>query len=97
MNRDGLEDPLEDQGMVAQQLDQLSTIGRYEYKKTCTLLVQLFDESAQRYQELVSAGQGNTNINLAIQEGNIRSIFLYKHRCPVFISVGNLTMVTCIS
>ena len=49
-------------------LIQLSTIGRYEYKKTCTLLVQLFDESAQRYQELVAQGQAN-NINVAIQEG----------------------------
>ena len=47
---------------------QLSAIGRCEYEKTCALLVQLFDESAQRYQELVSAGQQN-NIQVAIQEG----------------------------
>ncbi|OBS73016.1 hypothetical protein A6R68_12398 [Neotoma lepida] len=51
--RDGLEDPLEDTGLVQQQLDQLSTIGRCEYEKTCALLVQLFDQSAQSYQELL--------------------------------------------
>ena len=65
--RDGLEDPLEDQGMVSQQLEQLSTIGRCEYEKTCSLLVQLFDESAQRYQELVTSG-GQT-LEIAVQEG----------------------------
>jgi exportin-7 len=67
--RDGLEDPLDDQAMVAQQLDQLSTIGRYEYKKSCTLLVQLFDESVQTYQSLVSSGQ--TGIDTAVQEGRL--------------------------
>ena len=39
--RDGLEDPLDDNGMVTQQLDQLSVIGRCEYGKTCQLLVQV--------------------------------------------------------
>ena len=39
--RDGLEDPLDDGGMVTQQLDQLSVIGRCEYGKTCQLLVQV--------------------------------------------------------
>merc|ERR1719483_1870875 len=52
--RDGLEDPLEDLGMVGQQLDQLSVIGRCEYSKTCQLLVQLFDTYAREYQELCS-------------------------------------------
>ena len=45
---------------------QLSTIGRCEYEKTCSLLVQLFDESAQRYGELLSSVQ---NIQVAVQEG----------------------------
>ena len=49
---------------------QLSTIGRCEYEKTCTLLVQLFDEAARRYQELLGQGQQN-NINVAIQEGRL--------------------------
>jgi len=45
----------------------MSTIGRYEYKKSCTLLVQLFDESVQTYQSLISSGQ--TGIEIAVQEG----------------------------
>ena len=52
--RDGLEDPLDDSGMVTQQLDQLSVIGRCEYGKTCQLLVQLFDQAASSYQEMIS-------------------------------------------
>ncbi|KAI8777729.1 exportin-7 isoform X1 [Biomphalaria glabrata] len=66
--RDQLEDPLEDHGMIAQQLEQLSTIGRCEYEKTCSLLVQLFDESAQRYQERMSSGP---SVELAIEEGRL--------------------------
>ncbi|XP_033102804.1 exportin-7-like isoform X2 [Anneissia japonica] len=67
--RDGVEDPLEDSGMVQQQLDQLSTIGRCEYEKTCALLMQLFDTSAQRYQKLI---QTNTSgPELAIEEGRL--------------------------
>ncbi|KAL5015882.1 hypothetical protein ScPMuIL_005471 [Solemya velum] len=68
--RDGLEDPLEDHcstGMITQQLEQLSTIGRCEYEKTCALLVQLFDESAQRYQELAQS----RDPEIAIQEGRL--------------------------
>ncbi|KAK2166427.1 hypothetical protein LSH36_39g09000 [Paralvinella palmiformis] len=68
--REGLDDPLDDQGMVHQQLDQLSTIGRYEYKKTCTLLVQLFDESAQRYQEALSQSVRH-NITVSVEEGRL--------------------------
>lgn len=47
----------------------MSTIGRYEYKKSCTLLVQLFDESVQTYQSLISSGQ--TGIETTVQEGRI--------------------------
>ncbi|KAL3864345.1 hypothetical protein ACJMK2_006036 [Sinanodonta woodiana] len=67
--REGAEDPLDDHGMISQQLEQLSTIGRCEYEKTCALLVQLFDESAQGYQELVSSGAQVGEI--AIQEGRL--------------------------
>ncbi|XP_029649457.1 exportin-7 isoform X2 [Octopus sinensis] len=66
---EGLEDPLEDNGMVTQQLDQLSTIGRCEYEKTCALLVQLFDEAAQRYQELISSG--GQSVEVAVQQGRL--------------------------
>ncbi|MEE6507670.1 hypothetical protein FKM82_028132, partial [Ascaphus truei] len=65
--RDGLEDPLEDAGLVQQQLDQLSTIGRCEYDKTCALLVQLFDQSAQTYQELLQSGSA-PSMELTVQE-----------------------------
>ncbi|KAB7495287.1 Exportin-7 [Armadillidium nasatum] len=57
--REGLDDPLDDFTVIQQQLDQLSIIGRYEYEKTCTLLVQLFEQTAQRYQEVVTARMNN--------------------------------------
>lgn len=68
MHRDGLEDPLDDTGLVQQQLDQLSTIGRCEYEKTCALLVQLFDQSAQSYQELLQSATAIA-VDVAVQEG----------------------------
>uniref|UniRef100_A0A8C2K0D7 Exportin 7 n=1 Tax=Cyprinus carpio TaxID=7962 RepID=A0A8C2K0D7_CYPCA len=70
MLRDGLEDPLDDAGLVQQQLDQLSTIGRCEYEKTCALLVQLFDQSAQSYQELLQSTNSST-MDIAVQEGRL--------------------------
>lgn len=42
--REGMEDPLDDVGMVHQQLEQISVIERCDYEKTCTMLVQLFDQ-----------------------------------------------------
>ena len=48
---------------------QLSTIGRCEYEKTCSLLVQLFDESAQRYQKMISSGQSGPGMEMAVEEG----------------------------
>uniref|UniRef100_A0A8B9L057 Exportin 7 n=1 Tax=Astyanax mexicanus TaxID=7994 RepID=A0A8B9L057_ASTMX len=68
--RDGLEDPLDDAGLVQQQLDQLSTIGRCEYEKTCALLVQLFDQSAQSYQELLQS-TNSSSMDVAVQEGRL--------------------------
>uniref|UniRef100_A0A8C2G198 Exportin 7 n=1 Tax=Cyprinus carpio TaxID=7962 RepID=A0A8C2G198_CYPCA len=68
--RDGLEDPLDDTGLVQQQLDQLDTIGRCEYEKTCALLVQLFDQSAQSYQELLQSTNSST-MDIAVQEGRL--------------------------
>ncbi|EEC05625.1 Exportin-7-A, putative, partial [Ixodes scapularis] len=67
--REGLEDPLDDMGMVQQQLDQLSTIGRCEYEKTCALLVQLLDQSAQAYRE--AGSQGVAALDLAVLEGQL--------------------------
>ena len=51
--RDQLDNPLDDDAMVGTQLDQISTIARLVYGKTCALLVQLFDEVAGRYQEQI--------------------------------------------
>ncbi|XP_066968939.1 exportin-7 isoform X7 [Macrobrachium rosenbergii] len=66
--RDGLDDPLDDVTVIQQQLDQLSTIGRCEYAKTCALLVQLFEQTAQRYQELISARMNNRSQQHTIEE-----------------------------
>merc|ERR1719412_715973 len=66
--RDGLEDPLEDLGMLGQQLDQLSVIGRCEYSKTCQLLVQLFDNYAREYQELCSGSRAGGKVDLTVAE-----------------------------
>jgi exportin-7 len=88
--RDGLEDPLDDSGMVTQQLDQLSVIGRCEYGKTCQLLVQLFDQAAQAFQEIAS-NINAAKLDLAIQEGELeaelsplswRWRFFYYFRSP---------------
>jgi len=54
--------------MVTQQLEQLSVIGRCEYQKTCGLIVQLFDQAAQNYQELMQH-RSPAPLDLAIQEG----------------------------
>ncbi|XP_039433176.1 exportin-7 isoform X2 [Culex pipiens pallens] len=65
--REGLEDPLDDTGMVQQQLEQFSTIGRCEYEKTCALLIQLFDQTAGRYQEILSSPPTSATHHLDIQ------------------------------
>ncbi|XP_027043179.1 exportin-7-like [Pocillopora damicornis] len=68
--RDSAEDPLDDSGTVQQQLDQLSIFGRCDYEKTCQLLISLFDQSAQRYQELIQNNSASTT-DLAIEEGRL--------------------------
>ncbi|CAG9836006.1 unnamed protein product [Diabrotica balteata] len=67
--REGLEDPLDDLGMVQQQLEQLSVIGRCEYQKTCMLLVQLFDQAVRRYSELL--GNPSQTLEITIHEGQL--------------------------
>ncbi|XP_056631619.1 exportin-7 isoform X1 [Diorhabda sublineata] len=67
--REGLEDPLDDLGMVQQQLEQLSVIGRCEYQKTCMLLVQLFDQAVRSYSELL--GNPSQGMEITIQEGQL--------------------------
>lgn len=66
--RDHLDDPLDDTTTVFQQLEQLCTVSRCEYEKTCTLLVQLFDQNAQNYQKLLHSAS-RVPVDMAIQEG----------------------------
>lgn len=70
--REGLEDPLDDLGMVQQQLEQLCVIERCEYEKTVQLLVQLFDRTAGGYQEaLATVATGGTAGELAVHENRL--------------------------
>lgn len=83
--KDNIEDPFDDMGNVYQQLEQISIIGRCEYEKTCKILVNLFDETAQQYQNLtkstsniVSSSTSSTpskivssNIELIIKEDQL--------------------------
>lgn len=91
--REHLEDPLDDLGVVHHQLEQISVIGRCEYQKTCTLLVQLFDQAATTYQELLAQTATPTQqIDIAIQEGQLtwlvyiigKNIVANKHRHGAF-------------
>ncbi|OPJ88266.1 ran-binding protein 17 isoform B [Patagioenas fasciata monilis] len=68
--RDGLEDPLDDTATVFHQLEQLCTVSRCEYEKTCTFLVQLFDQNAQNYQKLLHSSSRNP-IEITVQEGRL--------------------------
>lgn len=74
--RDNLEDPIDDLGLVQQQLEQVSVIGRCEYQKTCALLVQLFDQAASVYQDLLNSPQQN-QIELTIQEGEVIVLYTF--------------------
>lgn len=68
--RDGLEDPLDDLGMILQQLEQVSVIARCDYQKTCALLVQIFDQSASLYQELLNSPTA-LPMDITIQEARL--------------------------
>uniref|UniRef100_A0A8C6Y2C5 RAN binding protein 17 n=1 Tax=Naja naja TaxID=35670 RepID=A0A8C6Y2C5_NAJNA len=68
--REGLDDPLDDTATVFQQLEQLCTVSRCEYEKTCALLVQLFDQNAQNYQKLLQSSSRNS-LAISIQEGRL--------------------------
>lgn len=56
--------------MVQQQLEQLSVIERCDYEKTCALLVQLFDQTAGTYQEILTHQVPN-QIEMAITESQL--------------------------
>ena len=48
---------------------QISTIGRCEYSKTCSLLISLFDQTAQSYQAMLQSA-GNLTNDMSLQEGH---------------------------
>jgi exportin-7 len=58
--------------MVQQQLEQFSTIERCEYEKTCTCIVQLFDQTAGSYQDTINKlPTATSSIDLQIHEGQL--------------------------
>ncbi len=81
--------------MVTQQLDQLSVIGRCEYSKTCTLLVQLFDQAAQAYQEMV-ANINTVKIEETIQEGKKKIDLEFASMFTVVLSWFRPTHLACL-
>lgn len=94
LRRDGLEDPLDDMGMVLQQLEQVSVIARCDYQKTCTMLVQVFDQTAALYQDLINSSN-TMQVDLNIQESKcefhqLHGRFLYFYLtvlCSFFLIV----------
>lgn len=67
---------MDDTGPIEGQLEQVSTIARLDYGKTCALLVQLFDSTAGEYEaaaSLVARSRGNTAAakEVAIKEGQL--------------------------
>lgn len=89
--REGLEDPLDDLGMIQQQLEQLSVIGRCEYQKTCMLLVQLFDQAVRSYSELLAIPT-TQQMEITIQEGKKLNARFYCQSS--FLSILNNTRKT---
>ncbi|KFP31533.1 Ran-binding protein 17, partial [Colius striatus] len=78
--RDGLEDPLDDSATVFLQLEQLCTVSRCEYEKTCMLLVQLFDQNAQNYQKLLNSPSRNP-LEITVQEGRLAWLVYFVGTC----------------
>uniref|UniRef100_A0A8B9FX64 Ran-binding protein 17 n=1 Tax=Amazona collaria TaxID=241587 RepID=A0A8B9FX64_9PSIT len=83
--RDGLEDPLDDTATVFQQLEQLCTVSRCEYEKTCTFLVQLFDQNARNYQKLLHSSSRNP-LEIMVQEGYL---LFSRLNSPNFLSLSS--------
>ena len=68
--RESLDNPLDDKALVSQQLEQMSTIGRCEYNKTCQLFINLFDRTAASYQELLQMSSPPEQ-DLSVREGQL--------------------------
>ncbi|GAU92882.1 hypothetical protein RvY_04905-2 [Ramazzottius varieornatus] len=64
---EGVEDPIDDLGLLHQQLDQFAIIVRCEYESNCTVIVQLFERSARVYDDLLKK-QGSAEKDILIEE-----------------------------
>ncbi|OQV16693.1 Exportin-7 [Hypsibius exemplaris] len=64
---DGMEDPIDDLGLLQQQLDQFAIIVRCEYEANCTFIVQLFERSARLYDDLLKKA-GSAEKDVLIEE-----------------------------
>jgi exportin-7 len=79
--RDNVDDPFDDLGTIYQQLEQIAVIGRCQYEKTCNILVRMFDETAQEYQNFCKTNvtihsspnqnRSSSNIELLTKEGQL--------------------------
>lgn len=54
-----VEDALDDHSSLSQQMEQMSVICRCEYEKTAVLLVKLFDQAANEYQQAMNSTESN--------------------------------------
>ena len=80
---EGVEDPIDDLGLLHQQLDQFAIIVRCEYESNCTVIVQLFERSARVYDDLLKK-QGSAEKDILIEEGRLTKvlcaiIILHQH------------------
>ncbi|XP_045115534.1 exportin-7-like isoform X3 [Portunus trituberculatus] len=76
VQHEGLEDPLDDVSVIQPQLQMLLSIGRYEYSRTYELLVQVFGQTAQHYQQVITAHlnhefQQHSMEDIAVLEGQL--------------------------
>jgi len=68
--QNGVDDPLDDKSTLHQQLDQISTIARCDYPKSCNLIMGFFDQAARTYQEMLQNSTNNT-AELNLHEGQL--------------------------
>ena len=67
--REGGDNPLDDTPTVGMQLDQISTISRCKYSKTCNLLLSLVEQTGASYQEALEQGPQGREEQIQLREG----------------------------
>lgn len=70
--REGGDNPLDDTPTVGMQLDQISTIARCKYSKTCNLLLSLVEQTGASYQEALEQGSQGGDEQIRLREGEER-------------------------